>query len=38
MGWAKWSIMAKAYGFDVYGYDVLDSRKEFAKKQYKCVQ
>ena len=32
MGWAKWSIMAKAYGFDVYGYDVLDSRKEFAKK------
>ena len=32
MGWAKWSIMAKAFGLKVYGYDVLDSRKDFAKK------
>ena len=31
MGWGRWALMAKAFGCDSYGTDVLASRMEYAK-------
>ncbi len=33
MGWGAWALMAQAFGYDVYGLEVADSRIQYAQEK-----